>query len=91
MIIIFLLLIILILLLLLILIIISYDQALKIDSKKSEAWCNKGSAFDDLGKKELAIDWLFIFINLLFFIFIDNNIFIINNINIIIIININYY
>ena len=58
---------------------------MKIDPKKSEAWYNKGNVLDDLGKKELAIDWLFIFINLLFIIFINNNIFIINNINIIII------
>ena len=58
---------------------------MKIDPKKSEAWHNKGNVLDDLGKKELAIDWLFIFINLLFIIFINNNIFIINNINIIII------
>ena len=65
---------------------------MKIDPKYSPAWCNKGAALDALGKKELAIDWLFIFINLLFIIFINNNIFIINNINIvIIIIIINYY
>ena len=49
------------------------------------------NALDALGKKELAIDWLFIFINLLFIIFINNNIFILTNINIIIIININYF
>ena len=64
---------------------------MKIDPKDSKAWYNKGNALNALGKKELAIDWLFIFINLLFIIFINNNIFIINNINIIIIININYY
>ena len=64
---------------------------MKIDPKYLKAWYNKGVALDDLGKKELAIDWLFIFINLLFIIFINNNIFIITNINIIIIININYY
>ena len=58
---------------------------MKIDPKDSEAWYNKGNALSALGKKELAIDWLFLFINLLFIIFINNNIFIINNINIIII------
>ena len=36
---------------------ISYDKALQIDSKYSNAWSNKGLALDNLGKYETAIEW----------------------------------
>ena len=36
---------------------ISFDKALQIDSNFSSAWNNKGTALNNLGKYEKAIEW----------------------------------